>query len=134
MRPRREAPAPTPEPKVGYCQPPMATRFQAGRSGNPKGRPKGAANIATIVREELERTTRVLVGGKYQRMTNGQVMVRRLMEQGFKGEFKAIVTLMKLAGQNSEAAQPSPENASELSTAQCESILADWVDGLKGGK
>jgi len=27
--------------KVGYKRPPVSTRFKAGRSGNPKGRPKG---------------------------------------------------------------------------------------------
>ena len=32
---------------VGYCRPPKATRFEAGRSGNPKGRLKGSLNSIT---------------------------------------------------------------------------------------
>ena len=30
--------------EVGYRRPPKASQFPPGRSGNPKGRPKGARN------------------------------------------------------------------------------------------
>lgn len=32
-------------PATGYCNPPEATRFKPGQSGNPKGRPKGAGKL-----------------------------------------------------------------------------------------
>jgi hypothetical protein len=46
--------------EVGYGKPPKQTQFQAGRSGHPEGRPKGARNKArpsderlrAIIREE----------------------------------------------------------------------------------
>jgi len=40
--------------KLGYCNPPEHGRFKKGQSGNPKGRPKGTLNLATV----LERTLR----------------------------------------------------------------------------
>ena len=42
---------------VGYGKPPVPSRFQRGKSGNPKGRPKGALNVTTI----LFRTLREIV-------------------------------------------------------------------------
>ncbi len=52
------------EYKVGYCRPPLANRFRPGQSGNPRGRPKGARNLRTVMAAALaemveikERTT-----------------------------------------------------------------------------
>ena len=36
--------------QVGYCRPPLHSRFKPGQSGNPKGRPRQSRNMRTIAR------------------------------------------------------------------------------------
>jgi len=57
--------------EVGYGKPPVASRFEPGHSGNPRGRPKGARNrmpafneerLKAIILEEAYRTIKVSEG------------------------------------------------------------------------
>ena len=41
--------------QVGYCRPPLHSRFKPGQSGNPKGRPKQSRNMRTIVKQVSQR-------------------------------------------------------------------------------
>jgi hypothetical protein len=37
--------------KVGYGRPPKATQFKPGKSGNPKGRPKGPKSVGAVLQD-----------------------------------------------------------------------------------
>ena len=39
---------------VGYGKPPLHSRFQKGKSGNAKGRPKGSCNTLKLLNDVLE--------------------------------------------------------------------------------
>ena len=55
--------------EVGYCRPPKAHQFRPGKSGNPKGRPKGAKNEVTILRNILNRQIDSHQGGRVRKIS-----------------------------------------------------------------
>ena len=76
--------------------PPRDTRFKPGQSGNLKGRPKGSISFQTLIERELRKTIIITENGRHKRLTKKEVIVRRLAHDGIKGDYKAIVLMMKL--------------------------------------
>ena len=74
---------------VGYAKPPRAHQFKPGVSGNPRGRPKGRKNEATMLDELLFQRIPVRQGGRDLRMTVIEAIFRRLAEDSLKGNIKA---------------------------------------------
>ena len=70
---------------TGYGRPPARTQFKPGKSGNPAGRPKASRNLKTIIRNAL--TSTVI-----------RIVLRQL-ESALKGNEKAALVTLKMAGQ-----------------------------------
>ncbi|KAB2883318.1 MAG: hypothetical protein F9K34_12145 [Albidovulum sp.] len=82
--------------EVGYGRPPVATRFKPGQSGNPRGRPKGAKNVDTILRAVLMQQITVLEGGKRRKVTVFEVFLKRLSKQALEGDPKSGDKMIRL--------------------------------------
>ena len=80
--------------EVGYARPPRAHRFKPGRSGNPKGRPKGAKNEETILNNLLNRRIEIRQAGRLRKITVLEAMLLKFAEEALKGDAKAATFLL----------------------------------------
>jgi hypothetical protein len=115
---------------VGYGRPPGATRFRAGESGNPKGRPKGSRPVGSILQDILRQKVSVTEGGKARRISTLEVMLRRLANDAMRSDQKALKFLLTLAERYAE----SPDTALQLQDllAEDEVILAEYLKDPPG--
>lgn len=101
--------------QIGYGKPPKHTRFRKGRSGNPKGRPKGRRNMAKILEEMLSQPVLVKRNGREQRVAFREAYMHKLMSKTLEGSPRDMVTLLKaLHDYFPEALQPESQPLKEL--------------------
>jgi hypothetical protein len=81
---------------VGYGRPPRHTRFQKGRSGNPRGRPRGAKNLSTLVNEALNERVLVAENRGRRKITKQQAMITQLVNKAAQGDWRAIKILLEI--------------------------------------
>lgn len=82
--------------EVGYGKPPKHTQFEPGKSGNPRGRPRGARGLKTDLLAELSARHTIQINGKAQRGNRQQLMVRTLTARAASGDLKAQALLLPL--------------------------------------
>ena len=75
--------------EVGYGKPPKEHQFKPGRSGNRKGRPKGAKSEDTIVREVMSRRVGLSLGGKPRKVPLLEAVWTKIADDALKGNAKA---------------------------------------------
>jgi hypothetical protein len=84
---------------VGYGQPPLASRFKPGISGNTRGRPKGSKNLKTLIREAMTASISIQEGEKTRRVTKLEGVVLRQLQSALKGSDRAALAVIKMAHQ-----------------------------------
>jgi hypothetical protein len=97
--------APTPEDRkaiadglpyeTGFGKPPRATRFKKGASPNPRGRPKGSKNLATILRDEGNQHVEVAEKGRQLKLTKNEVFIRQMFNKASIGDLKAAALIVE---------------------------------------
>lgn len=104
------------EDDSGYKKPPETGKFKPGRSGNPKGRPKGSRNLKTDLAAISQRAISVRENGKTRRMSQQKAMLLSAYSKAIQGDQKAASNLINLTLRILESAEPS-QTSNEVSDA-----------------
>jgi hypothetical protein len=88
---------------VGYKRPPRHSRFVAGKSGNPRGRPKGSKNLDTIYKDVLARTVAVQTESGRKRIPLLEAILLATGQKALKGDTNATKLMLDLKQRMVEA-------------------------------
>lgn len=81
---------------IGFGNPPDATKYKKGQSGNPNGRPRGSKNTYTLLDEIVNEKVTIQKNGRTFKITKKQAALFQLSNQAATGHLKAIQTLIPL--------------------------------------
>jgi len=123
----------TDQPNVGYKNPPLHSRFQKGRSGNPSGRRKATRETGqNDLDAVMSRLMTINLDGKKVRVTARQALYQKLLAMAFNNDMRAMALLLKADSLNDN----SSGQAEALGAAEAQAIIADFVrrqGGMGGG-
>ena len=111
--------------KVGYRRPPKTHRFKPGESGNPRGRPKGARNLGTDLKDILGRRVSIREDGKERRISRQEALLLSLYNKALHGDVRAATAIITMLSKLAPSSAEPPEVPS-LSEND-ERILADFL-------
>ena len=94
---------------VGRGRPPLHSRFQRGRSGNPRGRPKGRLSQGALMRKILRQTITIREGEKSRKVSKYEAMLATLIHKALKGDVKAFQAVSNMIKDDPVALEPPPQ-------------------------
>jgi Family of unknown function (DUF5681) len=112
--------------EVGYGRPPRHTRFEKGRSGNPRGRPPGAKNLQTLLSDALNETLIVAENGKRRKITKRVAIITQLVNRSAKPDLRALKIVLDLLRHFEPDNEPASSETSITATDEkvIEQLLA----------
>lgn len=100
---------------VGRGKPPRKSQFKKGKSGNPKGRPKGSRNFANVLSEELNQKIEVRENGVMRKISKQDALLKAIFAKALNGDLKAAQTIVAMNERLAARNPPEPETIIEES-------------------
>lgn len=97
--------------EVGKGKPPKEHQFSPGKSGNPKGRPKGSKNVQHILSKILGEKITVTDAGKKMVVDKFEGAMRVLVNKSFEGSpssLKLLLDVIDYAGGTDQSPAENP--------------------------
>lgn len=122
--------APLADYKVGYKRPPPETRFQPGRSGNPKGRPKGRSNHRTTVNRVMNEKVSLRQGDETRRITKFEAVLQAQANKGMKGDARSAAMVLNVMSKS--GLLDEPVDATKNDDRQTKPNKVECAEGMAG--
>ena len=119
---------------VGYGKPPVHSRFQKGRSGNPKGRPRGRRNMSTLLSATLNGWVTVVENGRRKKITKREAIVTQLVNKSASADLKATQIVLAMLRDVESLTDGSAEPAAFTEADDARQRLIDEVDRVRARK
>jgi|HubBroStandDraft_1064217.scaffolds.fasta_scaffold233481_2 hypothetical protein len=120
---------------VGFGKPPKATQFKKGQSGNPKGRPKGKPNMATVILRTTQVKVPINEKGRRREVTKFEVAMMQLSNKAAGGDLRALDLMTRLRQMaedrldQNQSQKPGPEDTDRLLLEDLFQRLAPTSEG-----
>ena len=84
------------EYSIGYGKPPRHTQFRRGKSGNPKGRPRGSKSLSAIFSKIINEKVQVKGPGGMKWITKFEAGLTQLANMSATGDKRAIREVVQI--------------------------------------
>lgn len=120
-----------PHRPIGYGNPPRATQYEPGRSGNPKGRPRKQPSPIEVIRAMFAEPVNVREADGVKQISMLEAFLKQLRKSALEGDQRAIPHVLKLM-QMAGLEGPKDEAGARLRGAEAEDAILKWLAGLVG--
>lgn len=114
---------------TGYRRPPVEAQFQPGKSGNPRGRPKGVKTLGKQLADALARRVTVQENGKSRTMRLQDVIIQGVVNDAARREPRAVRLLFSLIDRYGDGR--NPEIDADTLLPDDEAIINSYIASIQ---